>query len=264
MLSKIVLGIFVILSFSFSSVYAVEPILITSSGVADKIIFDGKWSDNLEWKTSSYDQFHFADDNSKIVLRSAHQDDFIYIQINAVSDFTLDKGSDSATLCFDSKNDKSSISKNDDYCFFTTLNGKNSFTYQGGSPVSLNGNFKKIQNHKDYIAIGNVSGKYDRYDAKPHPTYEFKIPIDLLGRSDNYGFYFSTFDANSYKKYSWPKQLDTSSPLKIPSPSQWGDIISPDKSLPEFNYSIFLLFIIPIFLITSFITKNRISKVYFH
>jgi hypothetical protein len=200
------------------------------SGVTDKIIFDGRWTDEYEWKESSYNKIDF-DDNTNIILRSAHQGNFIYVQINAKTDFILDKGSDNAIVCFDTKNDKTILAQKDDYCFSTTLNGKNSFTYQGGSPFALSGNFEKIPNHKGFVAIGSTSGKYDRYSIYQHPVYEFKIPLDVLGRSDNYGFYFSTFNANSYNTYSWPPQIQTKNFMTIPSPSQWGDLISPDKSL---------------------------------
>ena len=263
MSNKIILSIFLVSSLFFSNVYAEEPILITSSTTLDKIIFDGKWSDGLEWKVSSYDKIVF-NDGTKIVLRSAHQGDFIYIQINAITDFVLDKGSDSAILCFDTKNDKTTIPEKDDYCFFTTLNGKSSFTYQGGSPFALNGYFEKIPNHKDYVSIGGISDNNDRYTKIPHPSYEFKIPLEILGRSNNYGFYFSVFDANSHKTYSWPTQIQTKSFLTIPSPEQWGDIISPDKSLPEFNFSILLLVLIPVFAVTHFISKNRYFRSNFY
>jgi hypothetical protein len=256
MLNKFLLSILIVFVSIFANVYAEEPILISSSNDMDKIIFDGKWSNILEWKRSSYDSILFKD-NSNVVLRSAHQNEFIYIQINVVYDNIINKGSDSAILCFDTRNDKTIIPQKDDYCFFTTLNGKNSFTYQGGSPFALNGYFKKIPNHENYISIGNVSDKYDRYSQTPHPSYEFRIPIEILGRSDNYGFYFSTFDASSHKTYSWPKQIETKNSLMIPSPSEWGDIISPDRSLPELNTPI-IAFALLIFTIIILQSKQKI------
>jgi hypothetical protein len=230
MLIKILLTIFIVFTLIISNVYAEKSILITKSVGLDEIIFDGKWSTISEWKRSSYDLIQF-DDSKKSVLRSAHEGDFLYIQINSITDYTLDKGSDSATLCFDTKNDKTKVPQKDDYCFFTTLNGKSSFSYQGGSLFSLSGHFEKISNHKDYVSIGSVSDTKDRYTPIPHPTYEFRIPLDLLGRSDNFGFYFSTFDASTYHTYSWPTDIQVKSFMTIPSPEQWGDIISPDKSL---------------------------------
>jgi hypothetical protein len=256
MLNQIIISTLIISTILFSNSYADEPILITKSSGLDEMIFDGKWSDNLEWKMSSYDSIVFSDD-SNIVLRSAHQNNFIYMQINVVTDHTLDKGSDSALVCFDTKNDKTTTSQKDDYCFFTTLNGKSSFTLQGGNSFAMNGHFSKIQNHEDYIAIGAVSDKNDRYSKTPHPSYEFKIPLEILSRSDNYGFYFSAFDASSHKTYSWPTSIEIKNSMTIPGPNQWGNIISPDKSLPELNLPI-VIFTILIFTIILIQTKVKI------
>lgn len=230
MMQFLLASFFIIFFFTTSSVYGEESIFITKSSGLENIEFDGKWSNNLEWKQTSYDLIQYRD-NTKIVLRTAHQNNFLYIQINAISDNSLEKGSDNATVCFDTNNDKSKISEKDDFCFFTSLHGKNSFTYQGGSIISLSGHFKKILNHDDFIAIGNTSGKYDRYSPIPHPTYEFKIPLELLGRSNDYGFYFSIFDANQYRTYSWPTNIETKNLMTIPNTDQWGVIVSPDKSI---------------------------------
>ena len=45
----------------------------------------------------------------------------------------INKGSDSAIVCFDTKNDKTTIPQTDDYCFSTSLGRNSYFTYQGGS-----------------------------------------------------------------------------------------------------------------------------------
>ena len=85
-----------------------EPVMITQSHAMESLVFDGKWSNVNEWKESSLDEFIFEDKN-KIILRTAHQGDFIYILIDAITDFTLDKNSDKAIVCFDAHNDKASI-----------------------------------------------------------------------------------------------------------------------------------------------------------
>jgi len=228
----------------FLNVYAEEPILISISSGLDQINFDGKWTDSYEWKQSSYNHLTYAD-GTEIHLRSAHQGDFIYIQINAVSDMFIDKLADSALVCFDTKNDKTIIPQSDDYCFFTSLDGKKSFSYQGNHIPAINGYFTKIPNDKDFVAVGSSSDQYDRYNRIPHASYEFKIPLNLLGRSDNYGFFISVFDAHTNNHYSWPYKIDNQSIISIPSPSQWGDIVSPDKSLPEFNLSFLFVIIFP-------------------
>ena len=224
--------IFSIIIFSTGNAFASEPILITISSHLNKVIFDGKWTSELEWKASSLDTLSY-DDNSEIQLRTAFQDEYIYVFLDVISDTIIDKGADNALICFDGKNDKTRIPSFDDYCFSTSLSRKISFAYQGGGILGLNGHFQKIPNPENYIAIGNVSDENDRYSKIPHVSYEFRIPIDILERSDNYGFYIAVFEANSNVIYSWPTEVHQSRIFTIPSPSVWGDIISPDKSMAK-------------------------------
>ena len=212
------------------SAHATEPILLTISYDLDKVIFDGKWTHSNEWKRSSADILQY-EDGTQIHLRTAHQEGFVYVFLDFASDMIIDKGADNALICFDGKNDKTDIPGIDDYCFFTALSRKISFAYQGGGLIGLNGHFQKISNPVGYVAIGNVSDKHDRYNIIPHVSYEFRIPIDLLGRSDNYGFYMAVYEANSGIIYSWPTEVQQNRIFTIPSPSEWGEIISPDKSM---------------------------------
>ena len=243
----------------FLDAFGEEPILISISSDLDQVIFDGKWTDSNEWKKSSYDYLQF-DDGTKIHLRTAHQENFLYVQINAESDIVINKGSDSAIVCFDTKNDKTIIPQIDDYCFSTSLGRHSYFTYQGGGISAIKGFFKKITNDKDFIAVGTASDQNDKHSGPPHASYEFRIPLDVIGRSDNYGFYISVFDAHTQNHYSWPYNIEKKSLLLITSPSKWGDLVSPDKSLPEFNFSILLPFLIPLTIIFTIITKFNLFK----
>jgi len=236
-----------------------DPILISKSIAMNDVIFDGKWTFTTEWKPSSWNQLNY-DDGKIIHLRTAHQDNFIYVFVDFVSDNTLDKNSDNAIICFDTKNDKTDVADSDDYCFSTSLDSKTSFSYQGGSPLSTKSNFEKIPNPESMIAISSVSGDKDRYSLFPHTNYEFKIPTELLGRSSVYGFYLGVYEQHGGKVYSWPQDITHEGYFDIPSPKLWGEIISPDKSLPEFSTPIIIfIIIIPIMLIL-FKTNNRLSK----
>ncbi len=217
-------------SLVIGNIYASEPILITISSDLDKIIFDGKWTHTTEWKPTSENTLRY-DDGTQIHLRTAHQDGFVYVFLDLATDMVIDKGADNALICFDGKNDKTDIPGIDDYCFSTSLSRKISFTYQGDGIIGLNGHFQKISNPVGYVAIGNVSDKHDRYNIIPHVSYEFRIPIDVLGRSHNYGFYMAVFEANSGIIYSWPTEVQQNRIFTIPSPSEWGEITSPDKSM---------------------------------
>ena len=205
-----------------------ENVMITYSDKMKFIEFDGRWTSFSEWKESSLNSI-----GSSVKIRSAHFDNFIYIFVDVLHDSTIDKGSDRAVICFDSDNSKLLIPDHNDFCFISILGRETGFTLQGDSPLKFKSNFKQIPNHPDFITIGGVSDENDRYLKTPHPSYEFKIPTELIQRSDIYGFYVETFDAHSGKSLSWPGNISKNNPLTIPSPSLWGEMISIDKSLPE-------------------------------
>jgi len=240
--------IFVVL---FSNNATAEPIMITISDNMNKIIFDGKWTHETEWKRSSLDTLSY-EDGTTIQLRTAHQDNFIYVFVDAVSDTHLDKGVDRAIVCFDTNNDKIAITNADDYCFVVTFDEKESSVLQGG--FSLEEHFKKIANPVDFIGISSVSDENDRYNKIPHTSYEFRIPTNLVGRSDIYGFYVGVYDGHSNKTYSWPQNIILDS-IQVPSPNTWGELVSPDKSLPEFEWP--MLALLPAFSLAVYLTKFR-------
>jgi len=216
-----------------------DRILITSSDTMEEIDFDGKWSFFTEWKRSSMDSFN----DGGIILRTAHQGDFIYVFIDNLSDAVIDKELDYAIICFDGKNDKTALPDDNDYCFMGILGNKNEATYNGYSSSELNGNFRKVSNDPETIIIGGESNENDRYSENIHSSYEFKIPTKLVGRESTYGFYFSTYDENRHKIFQWPQNINSDKPHYIPSPAIWGELVSPDKSLPEFPLSILVLII---------------------
>lgn len=243
---------------SFENAFATsEPILITISPAMENVIFDGKWTNYLEWKQSSHNLYTFDNGEKIIHLRTAHFEDYIYVFVDPVNDLTLDEKIDEATICLDGKNNKSEIHDADDFCFSVLLGNNEGSIFQGNSIGESTTSMHKISNPDDFIAISTVSDENDRYTKTPHPSYEFKIPIELLERSDNYGFYLSVYDASLDKFYSWPESSRNNS-SDIPPPSEWGDIISPDKSLPELNLPI-LVFTILIFTIIIVQSKTRIG-----
>ena len=240
-----------------NNVYGVESTFISISNSMDKVIFDGKWTNEIEWKESSWESI--SSNYGTLHLRIAHQGDFIYILLDAVDDQTIDHISDRAVVCIDGKNDKTIIANSNDYCFFVALNGKQEFIYQGGSPLSINGHFKKISNTEDFIGVGSRSDHNDKYSKIPHPSYEFKIPINLFDRTNIYGFYVLVYDSSTNQYFSWPTDIIPDGAFDIPSPSKWGELVSPDKSIPEFNLP--LLTMIPALILviyyTTFLQKPK-------
>ena len=208
--------------------YADEPIKVTISSTLHNVQFDGDWTFTSEWKNSSYDELLFDDD--KLVLRTAHYDGFFYIMVNYLTDFTYDHIADHAIVCFDGY-DTSSIADETDWCYTVSRNSGNGHTLQGGSPIFQTSHFNLVKNHPDFVAHGGMSGKNDPYVWAPHAAYEFRIPIEQIGFQDEYGFFVQVFDGNDVKTY--PKEFSGKYPQKIPSPTKWGKIISPDRSITE-------------------------------
>ena len=167
----------------------------------ENIIFDGKWSDSLEWKQSSLESI--STEGMEINLRFAHYEQFIYVLIDAEDKTHLNFEKDFAIICFDSENDKSVTFDSNDFCFKLTFGSNSGETLQGNSSEN---NFSKIDNHNDLILISSQSGEHNRYSDKPHGVYEFRIPIELINRSNNYGF-FMMFHDEQDKTYSWPTDL---------------------------------------------------------
>jgi hypothetical protein len=245
--------IFLIINFTAASASSTQPMFITISHDLDKIIFDGKWSFQTEWKQTSLYSLNY-DDGQLIQLRLGHQNNFVYVLVDDVTATHFNKGSDRAIICFDLNNNKTTIPNTNDYCFVNVLDGR-SFVLQGGSSLGLNSYFEKIDSPEGFIGVSSVSDQNDRYSKIPHTSYEFRIPTELVGRSDVYGFYLGVYDSHSSKIYSWPQDVISDSPLNIPSPSKWGEMVSPDKTLPEFQWPVLALF--PTFLLVIYLTKLR-------
>ncbi len=229
-----------------------ENILITYSDKMNQIEFDGRWSHFSEWKESSLNSI-----GDSVQIRTAHYENYIYVFVDVLSDYSLDKGSDRTIICFDSENNKSDIPDNNDYCFIAVLERDTGFVLQGETMASKE-NFQIIPNPKEFLAIGAVSNENDRYSQVPHPSYEFKIPTDLVGRTNEYGFYLETFDASSGMSLTWPNNISKINPGKIPSPIFWGELISLDKSLPEFSLPLLML---TIMLISIIIMSKKLDNV---
>ena len=230
-----------------------ESVKITYSPTMERAIFDGKWTNFLEWKNTSWNEMRFEEGLAH--LRTAHFENFVYIFIDAVSDESLDFGKDEAIVCFDTKNNKAEIFDMDDYCFSVLLGEDEGMTFQGISEAKNGEILKKIENPQGLVAISGVSDENDPYRKTPHPGFEFRIPTEFIGRSNQYGFYVSIFDYGKNQSFSWPTTLEHQNYPNLHSPNNWGDLISPDNSLPEFEWP--LLAILPAFIGILLITKLR-------
>jgi len=253
--SGILFAIIILTITPITSVFAEDPIMITKSDKMEQVIFDGIWTHETEWKKSSLNSIRT--DQGIIILRTAHQENFVYVFLDVLIDTHLDKGSDKSVICFDTENDKNEFADSNDYCFIAILGENVGSTLQGESSLVAN-NFQNIPNVEGFIGIGAVSDENDRYSIIPHASYEFRIPTDLIGRSDNYGFYVGIYDDFINTTYSWPSEIVLDE-FKIPSPKLWGEIISPDKSLPEFDLPFLALVSSLVLILVITRIKNKVK-----
>jgi hypothetical protein len=221
-------------------VFAQPQIFTTLRGGTDSIIWDGKWTFLQEWKPTSENILQFKD-GSELALKTGHDRENLYVFLDFVTQHQFRKFSDYGMICMVTNKTAESSPQKDDYCFLVALGSHNPLTFHGGGYLALTNNFIKIENDPDLIAVGGISDEHDRYSSIPHASYEFKIPIKIVGRSDVYGFYAATYYAQADKVFSWPQNITNDKFPAILPPSRWGELVSPDKSLPEFPYPLIMM-----------------------
>jgi len=224
-----------ILFFSFIQTSFSEPIPITISPLMEEVLFDGKWSFPIEWKQTSLTMVQT--DFGPIYIRSAHWENDIYVLVDVLTDFTPTNG-DFAVLCINPEPDKNSTNFSKSFCFKTFLNSESFSVLKWDNDTK---SFVDTHYHDNLIAMGKTSDENDRYDKRPHPTYEFKIPLDPIGRYDKYGFFVGVYDSDDFSTYTWPIEVQVDLSEGLPSPQEWGTIFSPDKSLPEYDLPMLIL-----------------------
>lgn len=226
--------IFAVICIGVNFVYA-DQTVTTLRDDGNATVWDGKWSFLQEWKRTSYT------DADGMALRIGHDYNYLYVLLDAVPQTSFVKNTDYGIVCITANLTSKNFATKDDHCFMLPLETRNAITLQGGSPLSITNHYTRVQNDPQLITASGISDTNDRYSNSPHPTYEFRIPIKLIGRSDMYHFYAATYDTTNNHMTTWPKNIDITKFPNIPSPSQWGDLISPDKSIPEFPWPMLAL-----------------------
>ncbi|MDE1728725.1 MAG: hypothetical protein KGI02_10495 [Thaumarchaeota archaeon] len=253
-MKKLVIAVTMIIIICPHFALAQPQIFTTLRGGTDSIVWDGKWSYLQEWKPMTENILRFNDGN-ELSVKTGHDRENLYVFLDFISEEQFKKKSDYGVVCIAANKTMESDVQKDDYCFLVALGSYNPLTFQGGGDLVATNHFVKIQNDPGLIAVGGVSDEHDRYSGTPHPSYEFKIPIKVIGSSDMYSFYVATYDAQTDKVYSWPQNITNNEFPAIPSPSEWGELISPDKSLPEFPWPLFMM--IFAFSLTIFVTRRQ-------
>lgn len=246
---KIVYFLMISLVINFPIIFA-EELFITYTDTDSEIIYDGKWSFKTEWKKSAYTTVE-QNFEKLFVLRYAHNYEEILVFIDVIADKSINILKDKSVLCFKSQTNE----KNPSYCFEKIYDGE--LTTLVKNPDTLENQYKKIKNHPNTLAISGISDKYNRYVNDLHISYEFKIPIDLIGRSDVYDFYVAIFDDETNQIISWPLTSEKSE-FFILKNDDWGQLISPDKSIPEFPFPIIILIVL---IGTTLIIQSKIKVI---
>ena len=213
--------------FSVGEVHGENPIKITISNTMDDIKWDGEWSFRSEWKASSLNEIRF--DEGNIILRSAHQDGFLYFLVDNLTDFTNNRMVDRAMICIDSQERSQKNPEKTDWCYVAARGSLNGHTLNGGEATKMMGHLGMVKSHPEFIGIGGTSGINDRYIKTPHAAYEFRIPIEQIGFQDSYGFYMQVIDGGIVKTY--PQEFSGKYSWEIPNLTKWVSIISIDNSI---------------------------------
>jgi len=230
-----------------------QSIPITIDDELNEKIFDGKWTHVTEWKHSSL--VYMRSESTQVTLRISHLGDFIYVLVDAVHDTTPDEQKDHAMVCFDTKIDNNTKPDTNNYCFISKLGSEKGVTLRWSEESQ---SFEMTESHSELIIVGGISDENDRYSKVPHASYEFKIPLELFGRYDSYGFFASSYDHSKTEFYTWPFGAQVSAESEIPDRLSWGFIYSPDKSLAEYELpiSIFLISILFTFFVTTKLARR--------
>jgi hypothetical protein len=255
---KLIVASIILLMLYPHLVFAQPQIFTTLRGGVDSIIWDGKWSYLQEWKPMSEDILQYNDGN-ELAVKTGHDRENLYVFLDFVTEHQFSKFSDYGVVCAVANKTTESYPQKDDYCFLGHLGSHNPLTLQGGGYLAITNHFIKIENDPDLIAVGGISDDHDRYSPIPHASYEFRIPIKVIGRSDIYGFYVAVYNSHDGLSYSWPQNITNSSFPTVPPPSSWGQLISPDKSLPEFPLP--TLMMVSSMILVIYVSKRYIRSI---
>jgi len=230
-----------------------NQIFTTVRAGADDIVWDGKWTFLQEWKTTSLNQY------GDLIVRTGHDYNNLYILLDYNSPTKLTKYSDSGIVCINANMTREQNLNENDQCFIISLDSNHPITLKGGSELASNDYLKKVPSDPGLIAVGGISDFNDRYSNIPHMSYEFKIPIKVIGKTDSYRFFAGVYDSADNKFYSWPNNHAANIWPYVPASENWGELVSPDKSLPEFPIPVIGMIIS--FSILIYLTRKKFSSI---
>jgi len=209
-----------------------ESIFIQKSQQPAQI--DGKWTSKTEWVDAS--ETKIADEKLTAYLRMKHDEIFIYVLIDFISDRGLERSGDFAVVCLDTLNNGGEVPSGDDYCFYRItragnfLNGimqGNGMEWVVLQQSRVYDPYGTSESFKGRIRYSHLNNPYDSVNS--HVSYEFRIPIVSYGINEMMGFYVYANDGYANDFLQWPadaggKQYRAIVKDVLPSPDKWGSV----------------------------------------
>lgn len=211
---------------------AQEPLSLMIPESHESVQIDGLWTAKTEWTDAS--ELKIDDKDLSAYVRAKHNQAYVYLLIDFLSDHGLEASGDFAVICFDTKNNAGNAPLPDDYCFYR---------------VTRTGDFIDgiIQGNGVEWAVLQEAETWDPYDEKfdaamssshmndpydsvnTHVIYEFRIPIESYAFNEEMGFYAYVNDAYTREFIEWPtnaggKQFKFVVKDVLPVPDKWGDL----------------------------------------
>jgi len=237
---------------SFLVILMLLPLTLDSSfGKSDDIIvikspmpaqIDGAWSTKTEWTDAS--ETKIVENQLTAYLRAKHDETFLYILVDFISDQGLERSGDLAAVCFDTANNDGDAPLADDYCFYRiTRAGEDMDGIIQGNGIGWT-ILQEAETWDPYdtkfdaaVAYSHMNDPYDNINK--HVIYEFRIPIQDYFLQETMRFYVYVNDAYNNEFIEWPtdaggKQFKSIVKDVLPSPSNWGNLyLKLDKESDE-------------------------------
>ena len=209
-----------------------EPTSLIIPKSHEDVEIDGLWTTKTEWIDSS--ELKINDNELSAYVRAKHNQVFVYLLIDFLSDHGLEASGDFALICFDTQNNVGNVPLPDDYCFYriTRTGDFIEGIIQGNGVDWTLLQEAEIWDPYDekFDAAISASHMNDPYDSiNTHVIYEFRIPIETYGFNEEMGFYTYVHDAYTREFIEWPanagdKQFKFIVKDVLPAPDKWGDL----------------------------------------
>jgi hypothetical protein len=211
---------------------AQEPLSLIIPENHEDVEIDGLWTTKTEWSDAS--ELKISSNELSAYVRAKHNQAYVYLLIDFLSDHGLEASGDFAVICFDTKNNVGNVPLQDDYCFYRiTRTGD----FMDGIIQGNGMDWTVLQEaetwdpyNEKFDAAMSSSHLNDPYDnINTHVIYEFRIPIESYGLNAQMGFYTYVNDAYTRQFIEWPanaggKQFKFVVKDVLPVPDKWGDL----------------------------------------